>query len=203
MGIKDWVGDAKSVFKSLGASSHSEGDRETNDFYATDPEALEVFLSKLKQDGIVLPHKICEPACGMGHLSEVLKKHGYDVSSYDLYDHGYGEIGIDFLKSDIKAKCFLTNPPYKYALEFVKKAIENVSTNGYVIMLLKIQFLEGKKRYEFFKRNPPRYIYVNSSRQNCAKNGDFKNYDRNSAVCFSWFIWEKDFVGEPTVRWIE
>lgn len=193
----------KSVFSPLGASSHSNYERQSVDFYATDPQSLELLLKKLKEDDINLPHKICEPACGMGHLSEVLKKHGYDVISYDLYDHGYGKIGVDFLKSDIKAKCFLTNPPYKYALEFVKKAIENVSTNGYVIMLLKILFLEGKKRYEFFKRNPPRYIYVHSSRQNCARNGDFKNYGKDSVVCFSWFIWEKDFVGEPTVRWIE
>lgn len=24
----------------------------------------------------------------------------------------------------------------------------------------------------------------------------------NSTMCFAWFIWEKGFSGEPTIRWI-
>ena len=103
---KDWIGNKKSVFSSLGARVDALSEREPTDFYATDPKALEVFLETLKQDGIVLPHKICEPACGMGHLSEVLKSHGYEVDSYDLHNHGYGKIGVDFLKSDLKYECF-------------------------------------------------------------------------------------------------
>lgn len=137
----------------------------------------------------------------MGHLSEVLKSHGYEVDSYDLHDHGYGEIGIDFLTSDVKAECFLTNPPYKYALRFVQKALENVLPNGYVIMFLKIQFLEGKERFNFFQKKPPKYVYVNSSRQNCARNADFDKFS-NSAVCYAWFVWQKGFSGEPIIRWI-
>ena len=199
---QDWLGNTRSVFSSLGASNHSKDGRENKDFYATDPHALEVFLETLKQDGIVLPHKICEPACGMGHLSKVLEKHGYEVDSYDLYDHGYGKAGVNFLESGLKYECFLTNPPYKYALEFVKKALENVLLNGYVIMFLKIQFLEGKGRYLFFQKNPPKYVYVNSSRQNCAKNADFEKHIRNSAICYAWFVWQKGFSGEPIIRWI-
>ena len=137
---QDWIGNGKSVFRAIAASNHSNYEREPTDFYATDPKALEIFLAAIKRDGFILPHKICEPACGMGHLSEVLKKHGYDVQSYDLHDYGYGKTGIDFLTSDVKSKCFLTNPPYKYALSFVKKALENVLPSGYVIMLLKIFF---------------------------------------------------------------
>lgn len=36
-------------------------------------------------------------------------------------------------------------------------------------MYLKIQFLEGKARNLFFKKYPPKYIYVNISRLICAK----------------------------------
>ena len=133
----------------------------------------------------------------------MLKSYGYEVISSDLYDHGYGVVGQDFLKSEIKAECFLTNPPYKFALEFAEHAIEHVYKNGYVIMFLKIQFLEGKKRNKFFKKYPPKYIYVNSSRQNCARNGDFITYPGKSAACYAWFIWQKGFTGEPTIRWID
>ena len=31
---KDWTGNQTSIYKTLGASSHSEKDREENDFYA-------------------------------------------------------------------------------------------------------------------------------------------------------------------------
>ena len=31
--MKDWTGNKKSTFVTLGASNHSEGEREVNDFY--------------------------------------------------------------------------------------------------------------------------------------------------------------------------
>ena len=61
--MKDWIGNKKSTFVQLGASNHSEKEREENDFYATDPKALEIFLDKLEEDGIELHNKILEPAC--------------------------------------------------------------------------------------------------------------------------------------------
>lgn len=192
-----------SVFTTLGASNHALTERQKVDYYATDPRALTLLLEKLKKDNIDLPRNIMEPCCGGGHLSEELKKHGYNVTSYDLYNHGYDSIKQDFLKSEIKADCILTNPPYKYALEFIQKALKNINPNGYVLMLLRIQFLEGKKRNLFFKKFPPKYVYVYSSRQNCAKNGDFKTYDRNSATCYAWYIWKEGNKSEPIIRWID
>ena len=38
---KDWVGNKNSVFRTLGASNHSLGEREENDYYATEPKATE------------------------------------------------------------------------------------------------------------------------------------------------------------------
>lgn len=42
--MKDWTGNTKSVYSTLGASSHSKEEREQNDYYATDPIALEKLL---------------------------------------------------------------------------------------------------------------------------------------------------------------
>ena len=44
MSVKDWSGNANSIFKQLAASSHSEEEREQNDYYATDPKAVEGLL---------------------------------------------------------------------------------------------------------------------------------------------------------------
>jgi hypothetical protein len=184
----------------LGASNHSESERETNDFYATDPYTLEIFLDKLKQDNIKLHNNIWECACGEGHLSKVLEKN-YNVLSTDLVDRGYGT-RADFLKAPVGWNGdILTNPPYKYAKEFVEKALEIIPIGKYAIFLLKIQFLEGQDRLKMFKQYPPKYVYVNSKRQTCYINGDMTK-KMSSASCYCWFIWEKGFRGEPTVRWL-
>lgn len=43
--------------------------------------------------------------------------------------------------------------------------------------------------------------YVFSGRISCYKDGDFLNIKSNGAISFSWFVWEKDYKGEPKVRW--
>ena len=97
--LKDWTGNKATTFAQLGASNHSETERETNDFYATDPHTLEIFLEKLKQDNIELHRNIWECACGQGHLSKVLEKE-HNVLSTDLVDRGYGQ-RADFLKAPL------------------------------------------------------------------------------------------------------
>lgn len=38
---KDWTGGAAAVFKTIGASNHTEEERHPHDYYATDPAATE------------------------------------------------------------------------------------------------------------------------------------------------------------------
>ena len=65
--------------------------REKNDFYATNPRALEIAMPVFKD---ILHSNVWECACGQGHLSEVLKNNGYNVKSTDLIDRGYGGLRI-------------------------------------------------------------------------------------------------------------
>ena len=201
--MKDWTGNKKSTFVTLGANNHCDHERENNDYYATDPKALEIFLDKIEKDGIRLHNNIWECACGEGHLSKALESRGYKVWSTDLVDRGYGSGNTDFLKSIPDSWCgdVLTNPPYKYAKEFVEKALEVTRIGAYIVMFLKIQFLEGQLRRKLFEKYPPKYIYVNSARQTCYINGDMSK-KMSSATCYCWFIWQKGFKGEPIIRWI-
>ena len=197
---KDWVGNKNSIYKTLGASNHSEKERQINDYYATEPKAIDLLLAEEKFN-----KNIWEVACGEGHLSERLIAHGYNVKSTDLIDRGYGVGGVDFLNQvenfdgDI-----ITNPPYKYATSFIYKALEIIPEGNKVAMFLKIQFLEGKARKELFTKHPPKVIYVSSSRLLCAKNGDFDRMRKagGSAVAYAWFVWEKGFNGDPIIKWI-
>lgn len=194
---KDWTGNDVSIFKNLGASSHGNADREVNDYYATDPKAVYLLL-----DLETFSHNIYEPACGEGHISEVLKNSGHHVYSTDLIYRGYGHGGVDFLNDSVSAGNWegdiITNPPYKYAKEFVEKSLSIIKKGNKVAMFLKLQFLEGKNRKKFFKENPPKVVYVSSSRLECGINGKFSG---TSAVAYAWFVWEKGFKGEPVIRW--
>lgn len=183
------------VMKILGASNHSQTERQTEDFYATPPAATDFLLSF----GLDFTKNIIEPAVGMGHISDVLEKNGHIVQKFDIVDRGApGTIVQDFLAyrpKDINTNDVITNPPYKKGLEFIKHCL-NISADGVKIaMFLKLQFLEGKARGEFFKNNNPKYVYVTSSRMTCAKDGDFTK-KMNSAVAYAWFIWEKGYKGE-------
>ena len=166
---KDWTGNLHSVYGCLGTHNGNTKDREENDYYATEPKATELLLN-LEE----LNLNILEPACGEGHISKVLLDHGFNVTSTDLIDRGFGVGGIDFLKRTEKFDGdIITNPPYKYAQEFVEHALELVSKGHKVIMFLKVQFLEVIKRRQLFKKNPPKRVWVSSSRLRCGKNGIF------------------------------
>jgi hypothetical protein len=102
------------------------------------------------------------------------------------------------------ATLILTNPPYKYAMEFVLHSLKLLPENAYCIMFLKLLFLEGQKRYgELFRIHPPKTVYVFSGRMKCAKNGDFDLMgDNNSAMAYCWYVWQKGFAGKPVIEWI-
>lgn len=202
MSQKDWTGNKKSIYVTLGASSHTEEDRESHDYYATEPKALELLLDLES----FCPY-VWECACGEGHLSEVLKKRGYKVRSSDLIDRGYDNTEvIDFLdvkKEDLHndfSRDIITNPPYKFAKEFVQHALDISMDNTKIAMFLKVQFLEGKARRDLFDKHPPKRIWVASSRLICAKNGEFEKVG-SSAVAYAWFIWEKGYTGKTTIGW--
>ena len=196
--MQDWNGNKKAVFVTNGDSSHSQQARADWDYYATDPRAVTELLKRE-----TFCDDILEPACGGGHISETLKKHGYYVKSVDIVKRDYsGQIETaDFLqRRETWSGDIITNPPYEFATEFVIKALELIKTGNRVAMFLRTLFLEGQKRYDkIFKENPPKTVYVFSKRQVCSKVDDFTE---GSAVSYAWFVWEKGFSGNTEIKWI-
>lgn len=188
--------DRANVFRTMGATSFV-GNREENDFYATEPKATELLLEKE-----VFNKDILEPCAGMGHIRDVLVSNGYNVTATDLIYRGVDDIkqedvfNIKEFNGDI-----ITNPPYKIALPILKHCLDIIPTGNKVVMFLKVLFLDGKERKKFFEENPPKVIYVASGRLNCAKNGDFDKYT-SSAVAYAWFVFEKGYKGDTIVKWI-
>ena len=190
---KDWTGNYQSVVGCLGAHNLTEEDREEHDYYATQPIAAE-WLMRIEK----LNKNIWECACGEGHLAKVFIEGGHNVKCTDLIDRGFGEGGVDFLKqTEVYDGDIVTNPPYRYAKEFIEKALSLVKQGNKVCMFLKVQFLEGKARRKLFEDNPPKTVWVSTSRIQCGKNGEFKG----SMVAYAWYVWEKGYKGETTLKW--
>lgn len=181
-----------------GISTVAHKDREKDDYYATEPKA-----TRLLMELETFSKSVWECACGEGHMSEVLKEHGYMVFSSDIVDRGYEDsVTIDFLNADRKNHMdIITNPPYKLAKEFVEHALD-ISDNGVkVAMFLKLTFLESQSRRALFEKYPPKKVYVSSNRLLCAKSGDFEKHKNEKAIAYCWFVWEKGYTGDTVVKW--
>lgn len=191
------MGNSKTLGVTLGASNHSERIRADNDFYSTDPVAIDYLL-----EHETFNENIWECACGNGKLSERLKEKGFNVRSTDLIYRDYGEKeSIDFLtQNQVFDGDIITNPPYNLALEFVEKALD--LSNRKVAMFMKIQFLETKKRYlRLFKVNPPKKVLVFVKRMACYREDDTSF--KSSAICFCWIVWDKEYDGNTILEWID
>lgn len=207
MGKKDWTGNFRSVFTTLGASNHTDGERQKDDYYATDPLAID----KLREV-FSIPQYVWECACGAGHLSDRLIADGHNVLSTDLVDRGYGHVGIDFLKENTLPEylqgeecCILTNPPFKFATEFIEHSLDLLPKGQPAIFLLKTIALEGKGRYDrLFKQGYLHAVYQFTERLLCAKNGDFDGMRRagGSAVSYAWFVFRKERCEAPRIGWV-
>ena len=166
---------------------NQKDNRVKNDFYPTPPEATQVLLDRYKFDG-----NIWECACGDGSMSKVLIENKYNVYSSDLIDRGYGENGIDFLKTYKKFDNIVTNPPFNLSTEFTLQALQLANKN--VAMLNKLSFLEGiNRKNKIFIKNKLKYIWVFSKRVKFGGNG---------LMAFGWFIFDNNYNGKPTLDWI-
>lgn len=124
--------------------------RETHDYYATDPKAVELLL-QLE----IFDKNIWECACGESHISNVLKANEYNVRESDLIVRKEGIEQLDFLQSnEIWNVDIITNPPYKYATQFIYKALDSIKDGNKVAMFLKLQFLEGKELKKLYEKTP-------------------------------------------------
>jgi len=177
----------------VGTSSGRDG----KDFYPTPPNAVHDLLSVE-----LFNNWIWECACGSGAISRILWKKGYNTIDTDLYDYGCGESGIDFLTAKEVEYPFdydiITNPPYNLAEKFLEKAL--LLRAEKVAFLLKLAFLEGQKRSKLLKSSPLKKVWVFSKRLTMTRNGEPQR--STGMIAFAWFIWEKNYIGSPTIGWL-
>jgi hypothetical protein len=123
-------------------SSHCHAQRGLDPYFSP-PEATAALLAiELGR----LPQRLWEPAAGDGAIAQPLCAAGFDVVATDIVDYltaplPHGVTGI------------ITNPPYRRAVEFARKALGEVP---YLALLLRTNFLESTSRLPFFRKHPVR-----------------------------------------------
>lgn len=80
------------VYKTLGASNHTDRERQTEDYYATDPVAVQRLL-EVEQ----FSKDIWECASGEDHLANALRDAGYKVRASDIIKRTPTTEQLDFL----------------------------------------------------------------------------------------------------------
>lgn len=143
---------------------------------------------------------VWEPACGEGHIAEVLREYFRFVSYSDIHDYGYGTVQDFFDQPDGAADWIITNPPFGDKAEaFTLRALELAKVG--VAMFVRQQWLEGGNRYEtIFLPHPPAMIAQFSERVPlCKGRWDPKG---STATAYVWVIWLKKHHGDTKFFWL-
>lgn len=165
------------------------------DFYPTPQWATYALV-----DNEQFEDRIWEPACGDGTMSHVLRHTGLPVDSSDLFNRGYGDIGVDFLTESRKVANIITNPPYNSAEGFVAAGLRQATRK--LCLLLRLAFLEGANRQRtIFTRMPPSRVWVFSERITFYPSG--AKIKGSGTTAYAWFVWDKQKTSQYTeLRWI-
>lgn len=148
---------------------------------------------------------IWEPACGLGHMADVLREYAPRVIATDLHD--YDEMLApktamlathDFLSSEPAPliggapEWIITNPPFGLAHLFLDRGLR-VAKKG-IALLLRTSWIETEGRYnQVFTRNPPSLFAPFAERVAMCEGG----WDPQAATAtsYAWFVWKRDHRG--------
>ena len=172
------------------SSTNRGAKRNEADFYATPKDCIQNFINHYGD----INGKVLEPSAGNGNITEVVKSNGNNfVVSLELREEELDSLNAisdevvigDFLKYETEDEFdyIIGNPPYSLAQEFLEKCFELANENTKIIMLLRTNFLESKKRYEFWQKHPVNGLYVLSKRPSFTGKG-------TDATSYSWFVWD-------------
>jgi hypothetical protein len=148
-----------------------------------------------------LPLHIAELCCGRGAIVRVLEVAGHIVAASDLIDYGAGyEGGRDFL-SEHSARpgctCFLTNPPFKSIEQIAMRAIELYPL---VILLARLMFMESERRTDLLEHRGLARVHVFRERLPMMHRDGWAGPKASSATPFAWFVWQRGYIGAPTLH---
>ena len=135
-----------------------------------------------------------------------------NVNNIDIREDSLAEVKGDYLKKDVKSfspQIIITNPPFNLAVPIIEKALNDVADDGYVIMLLRLNFFGSKERKSFFDKYMPEWCFVHNIRIGFTykkyengyvlfdKNGQVKRGSTDS-IEYAHYVFRKGYKPEYT-----
>lgn len=174
--------------------------RKANDYYTTPVKDIVTFLKELifvEPDIFNVPNvRILDPCAG-GDCNSVmsyptaLSLIGFptkNISTMDIREDSGADTITDYLEaasSIRKPDIIITNPPFALALPIIKKALYEVISGGYVIMLLRLNYFGSQSRFPFWKENLPKYCFVHHKRISFTPDG------KTDSIEYMHVVWQK------------
>lgn len=176
----------------------SARDSHVADYYVTPVKNINDFIINFDKDYGPLGSNFLDPCAGgdtFNRMSypDALSQAGYanietlDLRSDSLANHR----DINYLETDLSTimttppDCIITNPPFNLALDIINKALNDVADDGYVVMLLRLNFFGSKGRKPFWTHNLPMCCYVHSERMR------FLNTGGTDSIEYMHCVWKK------------
>lgn len=186
-------------------SSTNRGyDRHKSDYYVTPVEKIVEFLDAFTvvepsafKDGWVL-----DPCAGGDEYNPpsypvaLREREIKELHTIDIRDDSFADEIGDYLSIEVteKPKVIITNPPFNLAEPIIEKALTEVADDGFVIMLLRLNFYGGQKRYNGFWQRVglPKYTFVHHRRMSFTPDG------KTDSIEYAHFVWQKGYRPEFT-----
>jgi hypothetical protein len=159
------------------------------DDFPTPPWATRALCEELAEEGFDLAEESCrEPAANRGHMVRPLREYFASVEASDVHDYGAGFPVRDYLFGPAldTVGWTITNPPFRLAEAFIKRAL--LSSRVGVAVIVRAAFLESVSRYErLFRTTPPAYVLQFTERVVMHK-GRLAP-EGSTATAYAWLVW--------------
>lgn len=198
-------------------SSTNRGyDRHKVDYYVTPQDAILTFFSywlddlmgEYHNDNLDVgtnPDKCCwlDPCAGgdtkhkMSYPEVISREFDPDVlTTIDIRQDSLAEIKEDYLNIEITPNYYdviITNPPFYLAREIIEKALYDVKEDGYVVMLLRLNFFGSNQRLDFWQKKLPVWSYVHHRRFSFTDDG------KTDSIEYMHAVWRKNYEPDFTM----
>lgn len=172
--------------------------RRKSDYYVTPVEEIEKFLNHIYKDDShvtqAMNKNMLDPCAGgdkdhpMSYLTAFKNTNiGSFLETIDIRQDSRAYIKEDYLNYNTEREydIIISNPPFRDALDFIKKSLNDVRDEGYVIYLLRLNFFGSQKRFKFWQKNMPLYTYVHHKRMSFTDEGG------TDSIEYAHFVWQK------------
>lgn len=173
-------------------------DRHADDWYVEPAWCVDALVKAERP----LIGAVLDPCCGVETSSPVCAPMAFMHRGADIRDRAAGQFPVmGYAQSlfDARPDSVVSNLPYGLAQDFIDSCL--TTTTDRVCVLLRLAFLEGQKRSEWWQRVPLARVWVCGKRVSMPPGGtDIPA--KGGSIAYAWFVFERGHTGSPVLGWL-